>query len=158
MICAGDPTCTPSHAHVRRGDRKGFKAGNLAYGLSHSDAPFVAVLDADFVPPADFLRRTVPALLADSGLAFVQSRWGHANRAANWLTGTSQGTPSNGLSNVTTAAVRLRRVSSASLAAQALATTPPSECPTTISRARGYWLERSWSCLFRRSALAWIDC
>jgi cellulose synthase/poly-beta-1,6-N-acetylglucosamine synthase-like glycosyltransferase len=71
---------------LRRGDRKGFKAGNLAYGLVHSDAPFVAVLDADFVPPADFLRRTVPVLLADSGLAFVQSRWGHANRAANWLT------------------------------------------------------------------------
>ena len=35
---------------------------------------------------ADFLRRTVPVLLADSGLAFVQSRWGHANRGANWLT------------------------------------------------------------------------
>jgi cellulose synthase/poly-beta-1,6-N-acetylglucosamine synthase-like glycosyltransferase len=71
---------------LRRGDRKGFKAGNLAFGLSHSDAPFVAVLDADFVPPADFLRRTVPVLLGDSGLAFVQARWGHANRAANWLT------------------------------------------------------------------------
>lgn len=71
---------------LRRGDRKGFKAGNLAFGLVHSDAPFVAVLDADFVPPVDFLYRTVPALLADSGLAFVQSRWGHANRGANWLT------------------------------------------------------------------------
>jgi cellulose synthase/poly-beta-1,6-N-acetylglucosamine synthase-like glycosyltransferase len=71
---------------LRRGDRKGFKAGNLAFGLCHSDAPFVAVLDADFVPPRDFLRRTVPVLLADSGLAFVQARWGHANRAANWLT------------------------------------------------------------------------
>ena len=79
----------PEHINfhiLRRGDRKGFKAGNLAFGLAHSDAPFVAVLDADFVPPADFLRRTVPALLADSGLAFVQSRWGHANRGANWLT------------------------------------------------------------------------
>lgn len=71
---------------LRRGDRKGFKAGNLAFGLIHSDAPFVAVLDADFVPPPDFLRRTVPVLIADSGLAFVQSRWGHANRSANWLT------------------------------------------------------------------------
>jgi cellulose synthase/poly-beta-1,6-N-acetylglucosamine synthase-like glycosyltransferase len=71
---------------LQRGDRKGFKAGNLAFGLAHSDAPFVAVLDADFVPPRDFLRRTVPVLLADSGLAFVQSRWGHANRSANWLT------------------------------------------------------------------------
>ena len=71
---------------LSRGSRKGFKAGNLAFGLSHSDAPFVAVLDADFVPPAYFLHRTVPVLLADSGLAFVQSRWGHANREVNWLT------------------------------------------------------------------------
>ena len=71
---------------LRRGSRKGFKAGNLAFGLSHSDAPLVAVFDADFVPPRDFLRRTIPVLLADSGLAFVQARWGHANRGANWLT------------------------------------------------------------------------
>ena len=41
---------------------------------------------ADFVPPADFLRRTVPALNADNGLAFVQARWGHNNRNWNWLT------------------------------------------------------------------------
>jgi len=71
---------------LRRGDRKGFKAGNLAYGLAHCDAPFVAIFDADFVPAPDFLRRTVPALVADSGLCFVQARWGHNNREANWLT------------------------------------------------------------------------
>jgi cellulose synthase/poly-beta-1,6-N-acetylglucosamine synthase-like glycosyltransferase len=71
---------------LRRGDRKGFKAGNLAFGLSHCDAPYVAIFDADFVPPPDFLRRTVPALIADTGLAFVQARWGHNNRNLNWLT------------------------------------------------------------------------
>ena len=71
---------------MRRGERAGFKAGNLAYGLKHSQAPYVAVFDADFVPPPDFLRRMVPALIADSGLCFVQARWGHANRDANWLT------------------------------------------------------------------------
>ncbi len=71
---------------LRRGERKGFKAGNLAFGLAHSNAPYVAVFDADFVPPADFLRQTVPALIADSGLCFVQARWGHANRETNWLT------------------------------------------------------------------------
>lgn len=71
---------------LRRGARTGFKAGNLAFGLHHSDAPYVAIFDADFLPPRDFLRRTVPALIADSGLAFVQARWGHANREANWLT------------------------------------------------------------------------
>jgi len=71
---------------LRRGSRAGFKAGNLAFGLKHCDAPYVAIFDADFVPPPDFLRRTVPALVADPGLAFVQARWGHANRNANWLT------------------------------------------------------------------------
>jgi len=71
---------------LHRGDRTGFKAGNLAFGLTHSEAPYVAIFDADFVPPTDFLKRTVPALVADSGLAFVQARWGHANRDRNWLT------------------------------------------------------------------------
>lgn len=71
---------------MRRGERTGFKAGNLAFGLTHSEAPYVAIFDADFVPPTDFLKRTVPALVADSGLAFVQARWGHANRNRNWLT------------------------------------------------------------------------
>jgi cellulose synthase/poly-beta-1,6-N-acetylglucosamine synthase-like glycosyltransferase len=71
---------------LRRGTRTGFKAGNLAFGLKHSEAPYVAIFDADFVPPLDFLRRTIPALVADPGLAFVQARWAHANRNANWLT------------------------------------------------------------------------
>ena len=71
---------------LRRGERTGFKAGNLAFGLKHNDAPFVAVFDADFVPPSDFLKRMVPALMADPGLSFVQARWGHANRNRNWLT------------------------------------------------------------------------
>ena len=71
---------------LHRGNRIGFKAGNLAFGLAQSEAPYVAVFDADFVPPSDFLRRTIPVLAADSGLAFVQARWGHANRSANWLT------------------------------------------------------------------------
>jgi cellulose synthase/poly-beta-1,6-N-acetylglucosamine synthase-like glycosyltransferase len=75
-------------AVMKRGDRTGFKAGNLAFGLSHSDAPFVAVFDADFAPAPDFLRQTVPALVADNGLCFVQARWGHANRDTNWLTRT----------------------------------------------------------------------
>ncbi len=71
---------------LHRGERAGFKAGNLAFGLKHSNAPYVAIFDADFVPPADFLRRMVPVLVADTGLAFAQARWGHANRFSNWLT------------------------------------------------------------------------
>ena len=71
---------------MRRNDRTGFKAGNLAFGLLHSDAPYVAIFDADFVPPTDYLRRTIPAMVADQGFAYVQARWGHANRTKNWLT------------------------------------------------------------------------
>ncbi|HET7421632.1 MAG TPA: glycosyltransferase family 2 protein, partial [Candidatus Dormibacteraeota bacterium] len=39
-------------------------------------APFVAIFDADFVPPHDFLRRTVGAF-DDPAVGFVQARWGH---------------------------------------------------------------------------------
>jgi cellulose synthase/poly-beta-1,6-N-acetylglucosamine synthase-like glycosyltransferase len=72
--------------HVRRGDRVGFKAGALAAGMALCDAPYVAVFDADFVPPADWLRRAMAALLAAPRAAFVQTRieWGNGNR--NWLT------------------------------------------------------------------------
>jgi cellulose synthase/poly-beta-1,6-N-acetylglucosamine synthase-like glycosyltransferase len=38
--------------HVRRADRGGFKAGALAAGMALCDAPYVAVFDADFVPPS----------------------------------------------------------------------------------------------------------
>ncbi len=37
--------------HVRRTDRTGFKAGALAAGMALCGAPYVAVFDADFVPP-----------------------------------------------------------------------------------------------------------
>ncbi len=72
-------------SHVRRGDRRGFKAGALANGLRRAGGELVAIFDADFVPPADFLRRTVPHF-ADAEIAFVQGRWGHLNREQSWLT------------------------------------------------------------------------
>ena len=72
--------------HVRRGNRKGFKAGALAYGMELSDAEYFAIFDADFVPPEDFLLRTVPFLEADPRLAAVQARWGFLNEDASLLT------------------------------------------------------------------------
>jgi cellulose synthase/poly-beta-1,6-N-acetylglucosamine synthase-like glycosyltransferase len=72
--------------HVRRGSRQGFKAGALAYGMEHTDAEYIAIFDADFIPEPDFLRRTVPVLYADEGLSFVQTRWGHTNRSHSLLT------------------------------------------------------------------------
>lgn len=72
--------------HIRRRDRSGFKAGALAAGMALCDAPYVAVFDADFVPPTDWLRRSMAALLAAPRAAFVQTRieWGNGNH--NWLT------------------------------------------------------------------------
>ncbi len=72
--------------HVRRADRTGFKAGALAAGMVLCDAPYVAVFDADFVPPPDWLRRAMAAMLANPKAAFVQTRieWGNGER--NWLT------------------------------------------------------------------------
>jgi cellulose synthase/poly-beta-1,6-N-acetylglucosamine synthase-like glycosyltransferase len=69
-----------------RAKRVGFKAGALAAGLEHSNAPFVAIFDADFLPPPDFLRKTVAVLAAQPELAYVQTRWTHANRDQSLLT------------------------------------------------------------------------
>ena len=59
--------------HLHREDRAGFKAGALAAGLEASEAarraPFVAIFDADFIPRPDFLRRTLPPMLADARCA-----------------------------------------------------------------------------------------
>lgn len=71
---------------IHRPKREGYKAGALAYGLVHTDAAYVAILDADFAPSPDFLRRTVPYCIADDQLAMVQTRWEHRNVKANWLT------------------------------------------------------------------------
>ncbi|MHB8573307.1 MAG: glycosyltransferase [Candidatus Dormibacteria bacterium] len=71
--------------HVRRGSREGYKAGALAVGLAASDHPLVAMFDADFIPPVDFLRRTTWAF-RDPQVAFVQTRWGHLNETFSGLT------------------------------------------------------------------------
>lgn len=71
--------------HVHRTDRSGYKAGALAAGLEQSKAEFIAYFDADFVPPRDFLRRTIPYFI-DPKLGFLQTRWGHLNRDYSLLT------------------------------------------------------------------------
>ncbi len=73
-------------AVLRRQDRAGYKAGALAAGLERTDAAYIAIFDADFIPSPDFLKRTYPVLHADAGLAFVQTRWGHTNRGQSALT------------------------------------------------------------------------
>jgi cellulose synthase/poly-beta-1,6-N-acetylglucosamine synthase-like glycosyltransferase len=71
--------------YLHRNDRTGYKAGALAAGLEKATADFVAIFDADFLPPADFLRRTIP-YFQDSGIAMVQTRWTYLNRDYSALT------------------------------------------------------------------------
>ncbi|MGD9895697.1 MAG: glycosyltransferase [Candidatus Methylacidiphilaceae bacterium] len=71
--------------HLRRPMRAGFKAGALQYGMKRAQGEFVAILDADFVPPADFLRKALP-YFSDPSVGMVQARWGFLNREENLLT------------------------------------------------------------------------
>jgi cellulose synthase/poly-beta-1,6-N-acetylglucosamine synthase-like glycosyltransferase len=71
---------------LRRANRAGFKAGALQAALDHTPEEFVAVFDADFLPPDDFLQRTIPYFAHDSSLGIVQTRWSHLNRDNNLLT------------------------------------------------------------------------
>jgi cellulose synthase/poly-beta-1,6-N-acetylglucosamine synthase-like glycosyltransferase len=47
---------------------------------------YLAIFDADFVPPPGFLRDTLPFFLADDGIGLVQTRWGHLNAPDSLLT------------------------------------------------------------------------
>src|SRR5579883_954390 len=68
-----------------RTNRHGYKAGALQEGLQTATGEFVAIFDADFLPPADFLMRTVHHF-ADPKVGLVQTRWSYLNRDYNFLT------------------------------------------------------------------------
>jgi len=68
-----------------RSNRHGFKAGALEEGLKTATGEFVAVFDADFVIPRDFLMRTIH-YFSDPRIGVVQTRWSYLNRYDNLLT------------------------------------------------------------------------
>jgi len=68
-----------------RPNREGFKAGALAEGLKTATGELIAIFDADFLPPPDFLHRTVH-YFTDPKVGLVQTRWTYLNREANLLT------------------------------------------------------------------------
>ncbi len=70
----------------RRENRSGFKAGALQVALTGTQEEFIAIFDADFIPPDDFLLRTIPHFEHDKHLGIVQSRWTYLNRDFNLLT------------------------------------------------------------------------
>jgi beta-mannan synthase len=68
--------------YENRSNRNGYKAGAMREGLKKHyarECEFVAIFDADFQPDSDFLRRTVPLLRRDPGVALVQARWRYVN-------------------------------------------------------------------------------
>ena len=72
-------------AYVHRTDRTGFKAGALENGLRTAKGEFVLVFDADFLPEADILERTIH-FFSDPKVGMVQVRWDHINREYSTLT------------------------------------------------------------------------
>src|SRR5205823_14746836 len=71
--------------YIHRPNRHGYTAGGLENGLKTATGEIVASFDADFVPPADFLKRTVH-FFTDAKVGVVQTRWGYLNRHYNLLT------------------------------------------------------------------------
>ena len=72
--------------YLHRVDRTGFKAGALEAGLRLATGEFVAIFDADFIPPSDFLMRTLPHFGVHPKIGMVQARWGHINQDYSLLT------------------------------------------------------------------------
>ncbi|XP_062016135.1 glucomannan 4-beta-mannosyltransferase 2-like [Rosa rugosa] len=65
-----------------RETRGGYKAGALKEGLKRSyvkHCEYVAIMDADFRPELDYLRRTIPFLVQNPEIALVQARWRFVN-------------------------------------------------------------------------------
>lgn len=71
--------------YIHRTNRAGFKAGALQEGMQKATGELMAIFDADFVPPRDFLRRTVD-YFKDPKVGVVQTRWAYLNRHYNLLT------------------------------------------------------------------------
>ena len=71
--------------HVRRGTRAGYKAGALKHAMKSTTSDFVAIFDADFIPPEWYLKRAIPHF-TNSKIGLVQCRWGHVNENYSALT------------------------------------------------------------------------
>src|ERR1700728_2891916 len=72
-------------AYIHRVDRHGFKAGALDEGLRVATGELIAIFDADFVPPREWLMQVVHHF-ADTRIGMVQTRWTHLNRDYSFLT------------------------------------------------------------------------
>lgn len=71
--------------HVRRGTRKGYKAGALKHAMKSTDTDLVAIFDADFIPPTWFLKKAIPHFTKPN-IGLIQCRWGHVNENYSAIT------------------------------------------------------------------------
>ncbi len=71
--------------YLHRENRVGYKAGALEEGTQHASGEFIAIFDADFLPPPNILRETIH-YFTDERVGMVQSRWDHLNRDVSLLT------------------------------------------------------------------------
>ncbi len=70
---------------ARRETRIGYKAGNLQFGLSLAKGDFIAIFDADCLPPSDFLLKAMPCF-ADEKVGFLQTGIKYVNQDVSFLT------------------------------------------------------------------------
>ena len=71
--------------YIHRTNRHGFKAGALDAGLKVASGEYIAIFDADFVPPPDWLMKVIHHF-AEPDVGMVQTRWTHLNRDYSLLT------------------------------------------------------------------------
>ena len=68
-----------------RTNRIGYKAGALEEGTQFATGEFIAIFDADFLPPPSILRDAIHHFV-DPRVGMVQTRWEHLNRELSLLT------------------------------------------------------------------------
>jgi cellulose synthase/poly-beta-1,6-N-acetylglucosamine synthase-like glycosyltransferase len=71
--------------HIRRSNRKGYKAGALRNAMKFAKGDFIAIFDADFIPPTWFLKKALSYFCAPN-IGLVQCRWGHVNEKYSPIT------------------------------------------------------------------------
>jgi len=71
--------------YIHRSNRYGYKAGALDAGLKTAKGEFIAIFDADFVPPSDWLMKVIHHF-SEPEIGMVQTRWTHLNRNYSVLT------------------------------------------------------------------------
>ncbi len=71
--------------YLHRATRAGYKAGALRDATPLATGEFIAMFDADFLPPSRFLQEVIH-YFTDPQVGMVQTRWTHLNRTDSLLT------------------------------------------------------------------------